>query len=201
MPLLPILASARRRRRRAARPKVPRGRAGVRPAGSPPCRGRVPASPRARRPGPRGSGSGRARTRRVRASLSNSPACGRARAWRRASPGRGRRGRSGRSSALPAVLDLGGPLVYLHLREDTLLDEQPLGGRSPAFVVREVAVVGEGLYGAAVLVGGLDALLAQRRVDGVRYALPVLRFADPRVHGAGSPPPARGPGAVRPARH
>jgi hypothetical protein len=97
-------------------------------------------------------------------------------------------------------LDLGGPLVYLHLREDALLDEQPLRGRSPALVVREVAVVGERLYGAAVLVGGLDALLAQRRADGVGYALPVLRLADPRVHGvhgvtgpAGSPPVPWGP--------
>jgi hypothetical protein len=78
-------------------------------------------------------------------------------------------------------LDLRGPLVDLHLPEDALLDEQPLGGRSPALVVGEVAVVGEGLYGAAVLVRGLEAPLAEGRVVGVRYAFPVLRLADPRV--------------------
>src|SRR5918998_5076625 len=187
MLLLPVPASVRRRRRRAPRRTAPRSRARAHPGGSPPCRGLAPVRRRARRPGLPGWDRRRGRPLPVPACPSGSPACGRDPAWRRGAPGRGLRGGSGPSSAFPAALDLRGPPVYLRLREDALLDEEPLRSRGPALVVGEVAVVREALDGAAVLVRGLDALLAQSRVDGVGDALPVLGIADVRVHGARRP--------------
>src|SRR4028118_2182515 len=181
MLLLPVPASARRRRRRVARRAAPRGRARAHPGGSPPCRGPAPARRRARRPGLPGWGRRRGRPLPVPAFPSGSPACGRDPAWRRGAPGRGLRGRRGPSSAFPAAPYLRGPPVYLRLREDALLDEEPLRGRGPALVVGEVAVVREPLYSAAVLVRGLEAPLAEGGVDGVGDALPVFGLADVRV--------------------
>jgi hypothetical protein len=44
-----------------------------------------------------------------------------------------------------------------------------------------------------MLVGDLEAPLAEGRVDGVRYTLPVLRLVHPRVYRAGSPLMSWGP--------
>src|SRR5919202_4836595 len=101
-------------------------------------------------------------------------------------PGRGRR--ACRSRPAPAALYLGRPLVYLLDQKDALLDEEPLRGRDPAFVVREVAVAFEALYGPAVLVRTLEALRAQRRVDGVGEALPFLDLVPPLVYRAAGRP-------------
>src|SRR5687767_8277809 len=99
-----------------------------------------------------------------------------------AGPEHGRRVR--RSRPAPAALYLGRPLVYLLAREDVLLDEESLGGGRPAFVVREVAVIFQALYGPAELVCGLEAPCSERGVDGVCEALPVFDFVLVSVYGA-----------------